>query len=645
MHAASLRAAGRAVLAAAVLALAACSGSTSGPGPQPPPACKGIDQSCGVGGECCSGDCPAGACGCSAIAERCGTSNDCCTSLGPARCDGGTCVSGQRPLGDVCDWDGLCASFNCDLTGHCAPACGQYGAACAASAQCCGYLGCPAGTCTPDCGNTYDPCTTDNQCCADYRCRAGECQAGLCGTAGQACDSEADCCTVAQGGKEFFCNAYGDCDIGQPYDWPGTEPDACVTDADCAGDYPCRGGFCHWPDGEQQDGQWCLDGQECDGGHCTSIASGVPGTCCSGAGTACSVGGYGTVCCAGLDLACTGVAGAQSCGSCLDFTNSGPQGTAETQCTSDTQCCRDQNLGCVGGECCTRRGHACTAGTGEVECCAGDTCGDVTDYQGTTTVMCCGTFGERCGYDSPCCDGLLCGYDGTCHLAPGEACTEHAQCANYSGCKIETPPEGVCCGHDMAKCDSDADCCSGNCDEAYGSCEWAQEYGPCLDDSDCGSSAWGAWDGTVCGGNASLGPHVCCPVPGDTCQSAADCCETGDACQVPYDGSSTSALCCRETPSACEDDAQCCTGMCWSHYVEGSPVGTCCAFPWLTNFTCTSNADCCDSDTYSGVYARARCGDDDGAMRCCRLSGQSAGGDPSTCCNGRDQVDQFGNCR
>ncbi len=620
---------------AAAVALAACSSSSVGPTPQPP-ACKGLDQACGAGAECCSGGCPSGACGCSAVAERCGTSGDCCTSLGPTRCDAGACVSGQRALGDVCDWDGLCASLNCDLTGHCAAACLGWNASCSSSAQCCSYFGCGAGTCTPDCGSTNHACTGDNECCSDYRCRAGVCQAGLCGTANQKCGSSADCCTAAQGGKNYFCDPYGSCDLG----WPGrTPPDACTTDADCAGDNPCRGGYCHWPDGHQPDGGWCLDGQECDSGICTSTAAGVPGGCCSGAGAGCVAGGYGTICCSGLDLACTGTPGAQSCGSCLDFGNSGPQG--ETQCTRSDQCCMGRNLSCVQGECCTQRGYACTAGTGGTECCSGDTCGDVTTYQGTTANICCGTYGARCGYASACCDGFLCGNDGTCHLAPGEACTDSAQCADYSGCKIETPPAGVCCSHDMGTCATNADCCSGICDPTYHSCDPAPAYGACLDDSDCiGPDYNQQWNGQVCGGNATLPPFTCCPVPGDTCSSASDCCETGDSCKLPYDGSSASALCCRETPATCSQDNECCTGMCWSHYVGGSPVGTCCAYPYITAFTCASDADCCDSATYSGVYGTTQCGDGSGAMRCCFKSGQNPSGAAASCCSGR--LDQSG---
>jgi len=616
-----------AALAAAALALAACSSSSSGP---TPPACKGVDQACGTGTECCSADCPSGACGCSAVGERCGTSGDCCTSLGPTRCEAGACVSGQRPLGDVCDWDGLCASLNCDLTGHCAAACLGYNASCSASAQCCSYLGCPAGTCTPACASSGS-CSGDNQCCSDYRCRAGACQHGVCGTAGQTCASGADCCTAAQGGKNYFCNPGGQCDLGAPGGYPGAPPEACATDADCAGSYPCRGGYCHWPDGTQPDGRWCLDGQECDGGSCTSTAAGVPGTCCSGAGAGCVAGGYGTVCCA--PHTCTGASGAQSCGACLDYTNSGPQGTAETQCVTPSQCCAGRNLTCVSGECCSTRGVACGA---DSECCAGAACGDVTTYAGTTPSICCGDFGGSCGYANPCCDGLLCANDGTCRLAPGGACTETAQCADYEGCKIETPPTGFCCSHELGDCTSDADCCSGSCDVAYGRCNYAQEYGQCLDDSDCLSRVSGRWSGPVCGGNVNVGPFLCCPVPGDSCGSAADCCETGDSCRPPLSGTDpVTPVCCREVQAACGHDYECCTGICDSTYTH-----QCCAFPYMTTFTCTSSADCCDG---TGTYARTQCGDAAGAMRCCLKSAQNPYGTAADCCSGR--LDQLGLCR
>lgn len=632
----------RAFVAAAAVALAACSGSSSGP--IPPPACKGVDQACGVGAECCSGDCPSGACGCSALAERCGTSADCCDVPGtPRRCEGGACANGPRPIGDVCDWGGQCATLNCDWSGHCAPACVAFGAACTSSQQCCSYMGCPGGTCTYACTTSGGSCSRDEECCSGLGCRAGRCQPGACGTAGHYCAASDDCCTAAMGGKNYFCDAgTGQCDIGRPGSWVGSPPDACATDADCADPYPCRGGYCHWPDGMQLDGGWCLDGQECAGGFCTSTASGVPGTCCSGAGAGCTAGSSGTICCD--PLACTGVAGAQSCGACLDFTNSGPQGTAETQCTLDSQCCDDRNLACVGGECCSRRGSACTAGSGETECCAGDGCGSVTTYQGTTENVCCGGFGAGCGYASSCCDGLLC-TDGTCLRAPGEPCTGPGQCGGAfierQDCRMVTPESGVCCSHPDGPCSQDSHCCSGICDEAFGSCRAAPEYGACLTEADCMGPQYNQdWSGQVCGGNAALGASTCCPVPGDTCLSAADCCEAGNACRAPLSGDDTTTpRCCREVGSSASQGYECCTGVA-ERRSSTSVVYTCCAYPYMTTFTCTSDADCC-ANTGPG-FIGSRCGT---ASRCCWDPGFYLGvsGDEALCCSGR--LDQNGHCR
>ena len=637
MHATPSRRLVLAVLAAALASASGCSGSSVGPTPPPPSACLGFDQACGTGSECCSGDCALGACGCSAVGERCGTSNDCCTSVGPARCDAGVCASGQRVIGDVCTAAGQCASLNCDISGHCAAAC-SYAlfSSCTARAQCCAPMGCIAGQCSLACGGDFDTCTSDLDCCSDHLCRAGWCQTGLCGTAGQRCASNADCCTAAQGGKSYFCGGSGTCTIGQPYDMPGHPPDACATDADCSGNNPCRGGYCHWPDGHQLDGHWCLDGQECGGGFCTSTAAGVPGTCCSGAGASCTVGGYATACCSGQGLACTGIAGAQSCNSCLDFDNSGPQGTPETQCTSDSQCCAGRGLYCVAGECCRHRGNPCTAGTGAKECCLGDTCGTVTDYSGTTT-ECCGAYGATsCGLYSACCDGLLC-TSGTCLKGPGQACSGSGQCAESNGvaCNLST---GTCCSHANGPCKADGDCCTNSCNTATGRCNAVPEYGSCLSEADCyGPDYNQAWNGQVCGGNAALGAQICCPVPGQTCLKAADCCET-DQCQVPLYGS-TSALCCRDKQASCSLDKECCTGTCWIHYVGPGPaVGTCCGYPWTPGFACATNADCCS--TSSTGYIGSRC--DTG--RCCWEAGFQAGAtNAALCCSGR--VDQMGSCR
>jgi hypothetical protein len=627
-----------ATLSTLALALGACGGSGISDVPPPPsPACLGAYEFCGTGAACCSGSCASGTCACSPLGGDCGTSADCCDGASARRCTDGTCETGCRPLGDVCDWAGDCCTSNCDATGHCAPTCLSYGSSCSASSQCCSGLGCASGTCSWDCA-TSGACTNDDQCCSGYGCRAGRCQAGACGTLFHACETHDDCCTAAQGGKNYLCGPEKTCVIGMP-------GDACDTNADCSGSYPCRNGYCNWTNASRADGQSCLDDLECKSGTCTSSSPGVPGICCSGQGTSCVAGGYGTVCCE--PLTCTGAPGAQTCGTCLDWTNSG-EGKAN-QCTSTSQCCPGQGLVCSAGECCERRGESCSSAD---QCCLGQTCGDVTTWQGTQSSVCCGDFEGSCWYDSDCCDGYLCANAGNstptkCLKAPGQACAADAECADWEGCKIQ-PGEttGTCCSHEMGSCKSDSDCCSGICDLAMGLCEYAPEYGDCLVDNDCSSGSYGDYPGPICGGNANVGPLTCCPVPGDTCQSAADCCEEGNSCKTwlsepTYGADMTTPVCCRETQASCTDDAECCTGVCLTDYGSGYAQQKCCAYPYMTTFTCTADADCCYGSG-DPVYARTACSPT--TNRCCWKAGQNAWGDASLCCSG--QVDkQTGYCK
>jgi hypothetical protein len=483
--------------------------------------------------------------------------------------------------------------------------------------------------------NQSGPCTSPNECCSGWGCRAGSCQGGACGTEGQDCDTIADCCSFAASGKNYFCDKtggglHGMCKLEQPFQ-------TCTTSADCAGTYPCRGGYCHYGDATRYDGWSCLDGVECKSGICTSTSAGVPGTCCSGTGTSCVAGSGTTTCCA--PLGCTGPTGAQTCGACLDPENSGTG--HPFKCTTYSQCCQNAGLACEtsSGTCCKQNGTACGAGS---ECCSGETCGNVTTYQGTTANVCCGAFQGWCGISSPCCDGLACSnagqsYPATCLKAAGTACQADAECTDWAGCKIATPPTGACCMH-FGSCKTNSDCCSGVCDPDTHTCGYADPYGDCLTNADCWSMLNTGFSGQRCGGNANVGPLNCCPAPGQTCTSAADCCEAGDQCQTelymdPLGLQTTAPMCCRPAQASCAQGFECCTGVC------GYPGNKCCGYPYMTSFSCTSDADCCDSSSVIG----SKC--DLTSNRCCWKPGQPNVGNAnaSQCCSGR--VDQFGSCK
>lgn len=622
---------------AVAAALVACGGGGGGAPPPPPggAACGAVYASCTGPAACCSGSCTGGACDCSPLAARCSTSDDCCTSTSARTCSGGVCVAGCRANGDVCRSGLDCCSGSCDTSGHCGPPCVGYGATCSSSGQCCAYLGCPAGTCATSC-QTSGACTTSNACCSGYGCRAGSCQSGACGTLGQSCDAAADCCSYAQSGKNYVCDlsgggAHGTCTLAQPFE-------ACATDADCAGADPCRGGYCHYPDASRSDGWSCLDGRECQSGLCSATSPGVPGTCCSGAGTSCVAGGGSTACCA--PLTCVGAPGSQVCAGCLGPDNSGAG--HPYQCAYTSQCCSGAGLTCEAstGACCKANGTACVAGS---ECCSGETCGDVTTYQGTTAGVCCGDFQGWCGLYSPCCDGYVCSnagqsYPATCLKAPGQPCQATSECTDLAGCKIATPPTGTCCLHESGTCTRDSDCCTGLCDATTHSCQYAPPYGQCLADGDCQWMLNSSFSGTRCGGNATVGPLRCCPAPGQACQSATDCCEAGDACApalAPDYTGTTAPVCCRATQQTCAQDYECCTGSCG---YQGTLGSACCAYPWMTTFTCAADQDCCDWASSTGSMC------DTTSHRCCWKAGQTVGaGNAALCCSGR--YDSFYTCR
>jgi hypothetical protein len=446
----------------------------------------------------------------------------------------------------------------------------------------------------------------------------------------------ADCCSYAASGKNYLCDksgggAHGVCNLEQPFQ-------KCSASADCAGSYPCRNGYCHYLDGSQSDGWSCLDGQECASGICAGASTATTpitqGVCCSGGGTSCVAGSGATSCCA--PLACTGTSGAQTCAACLDPENSGTG--HPFQCTTYSQCCQNAGLGCetATGTCCKLNGTGCTAGS---ECCSGETCGNVTTYQGTAANVCCGAFQGWCGGGSPCCDGLVCsnagaGYPATCLGAPGYPCQSNADCTDSAGCKIVAPATtGTCCLHDMGTCAQDSDCCSGICDPTMHICQSAPPYGQCLVKGDCQSMLNTSYTGELCGANPSVGALHCCPAPGQACASAADCCEAGDRCQPevsidPLASQTTSPVCCRGIQQSCAQDFECCTGVCG---YRGAPGSFCCAYPYMTTFACTSNADCCGgTDTVPSTQCQSN--------RCCFTAGQQNVTDPTQCCSGRTKL-------
>ena len=573
------------------LGLTACGGH----GRSVDPNCVPAMELCEVANACCSGACNTeGFCICNfEPGAPCGTSVDCCPVLGLA-CRDGACVEDCRDDTEPCGARSDCCSGNCNTAGYCAPPCHDFGGSCATSDDCCANLGCEGGTagaytCSYGCGTEHFSCSDSNDCCSGYACRAGECSPGPCSGVNFGCDGDGDCCQspLHLTCKSRFCSC-------------GSMPAACASEADCCSDSVCRDGFCHPPPGSQHDNWDCLDGADCQSGTCEGAAPPTEGRCCVTAGGSCTFTSHDSSCCS--PLACLGTDGTGTCGGCLDWTNSGP---GATPCQSNAQCCAGQSLVCSPEQrCCVHHAEPCTD---DVQCCTGNRCGTLAAQSGT---FCCAAFATACDNLSPCCAGLECDPSGQCRVAAGGSCTGDLECVTGAHCLSNR-----CCSHYSASCTADDECCSGSCGRTWaGSCDCAPAYDTCGRDADCCSFQSAAWNDPTCGASAPVGANRCCPAPGDPCQDAAECCQSGDVCVVPIGGST--AVCCQPNGAVCTQSGACCSGTC---------IGTCCL---ALGDPCSVPADCCDSTNDT-------CGGSAWPGRCCVKSGAPLYyGDAAACCSG-----------
>jgi hypothetical protein len=169
-----------------------------------PPAANGA--ACSTGAQCQSGACSGGICAavCVASGATCSADPDCCggsfcnnLTYGPWKC------SAPQPNGDYCQDDGHCESGRC-LNNTCAAAvCGGAGIACSTSADCCGGTFCFNFTYAPwvckaaQTDGTH--CDEDAQ-CQSARCVGSVCAAAVCTAIGSGCAGDTDCCAGS------YCN-------------------------------------------------------------------------------------------------------------------------------------------------------------------------------------------------------------------------------------------------------------------------------------------------------------------------------------------------------------------------------------------------------------------------------------------------------
>ena len=166
---------------------------------------------CGMGAEpCCSGNfcAPGFVCANNQCVPCGGQNNPCCADNvcdTTYACVGGNCQPCGY-VGELCCPGSLCitAGTTCDpSTGKCVQApggCGNTGASCVTSTDCCSGWGCYGGQCAPNtiqCGKSGATCVSDGDCCGGFACGGdGTCAAVSppCGQGGATCSATSDCC-------------------------------------------------------------------------------------------------------------------------------------------------------------------------------------------------------------------------------------------------------------------------------------------------------------------------------------------------------------------------------------------------------------------------------------------------------------------
>ncbi len=538
-------------------------------------------QTCGVAGDCASGNCVDTKCcesACTATCKSCNNAAGTCTTnvatettdananpacSGTDVCNGaGTCL---KKRGQDCTVAGDCSSGFCSgnkccnnacngacdtcATGTCAlsiatdpgtPSCSPYlcdgaqaacPAACTLSTQCGATFYCDGAHCQPD-KAVGDKCTTKDECPGNVNCVDGVC-------CNAACTGACVACTALKkgSGQDGTCGSIAD--GGDP-----RAPGCSTGSTSCDADGKCDGaGICRTQAPQTTScgtGTTCegnsVKGQRCNGaGDC--ITSGVPFPC---APAKCDAGACTTSCV--NDAACDPDAG---------FCNL--QGHCETRkdvssdCGTDGEC---KSGHCVDGICCN------TACDGACQSCESGSCKLVASKDpGTPSCspfICDGKHAdcpENCTADDVCAGAFYCKIsDNTCQpRVNGTACTADDQCPD------KHCVDGVCC---ESACDGQCEMCNdaGTCVAAKGAPVGDRDA--CPGDADCAGSCNGK-NRTECTGSkaagTSCGAASCAANIGrlGACDAEANCQVSEQACD-PFVCGETEC----KTECATDDDCQ-----------------------------------------------------------------------------------------
>src|ERR1022692_4838654 len=379
-------------------------------------------------------------------------------------------------------------------------------------------------------------CTSSAQCCSkscdpvSHKCGSS---VTTCSGSGSACAVATDCCNLQCDTTKGVCAAAAACTADNA---------ACATSAECCGGN-CSGGDC------QPLNTTCSTA----GNPCTATDGGAGG-CCSGlcSGGHCVLGSSfciqpGDVC--GRDLDCCG-------GFCSKATGA-TSGVCQDVATTGAGQCQHDGVLCSGcGSCCSRNCgpwaltgvNVCQPGLGckilnilctsDSECCGGVTAGSgivkCTPASGGNVSI--GVCSQNMGNQVP---------GGICRLTGGANACSNAQ----SDCECVVSPKVQCCAYDTLGLPR----CLGS-----GACN--------------GDGGTGIFKGDD--------PN-CCRQPGQTCNTAAECCHLSPCVPdstgtlrclttTPNDG----GIICVSPGGTCTATGDCCTGLV-CNIAAGAPSGTC----------------------------------------------------------------------
>ena len=429
--------------------------------------CEDLGNACSTPSACCGG---AAACRstevngadkcCSRAGQMARTQGECCGMLSFSS---GTCNALQP--GAPCLADSDCASRKCDggtrtSVGRC---CGEAGAMCTSSQECCG-----GAICGLSAGRNVCLLQVGAECRSASDCISGRCEGGRCTTSrlGERCrvgTEDCDSGTQCQGIGEL-----GTCSqVGTTCTPIGNN---CGTATQC-----CAGAFCD------------VELDKCVAvGSCLDLGRGcVPGgrECCGG-----------LTCDSGLRACIRRPSPCKQVGEVCTFTDFG-----DDECCGTSFC--DGFTGrCTAAPTCRSRGEAC-GGAISQPCCTGLTCNS--GVCGTPTAGC-REQDDSCNLAAPsdeCCSGSFCYSltstceDFSCQLMQ-QPCDSFTDCCGRYAPAVWCRPtfssggtNTVCCGGPGQRVNSSADCCGGLVRNATTQqCMKRNRGEPCLDDRDCNSN-------------------------------------------------------------------------------------------------------------------------------------------------------------